>query len=198
MIAGVPAFTASRDLPFKTAAAVIRQVQETEHRWFAQGDPKSPVLPWMPFQPADFLSFVFECVPELGGREFLDVGCGPGTKMLLAKHFFGLEPCGIEISETMSVAAEEHGAVRTGDALLAPEGVYENFDLIWLYRPFRDPELEDQLEKRIMGEMKPGAILAGGAWENCPADSRWIPVVDDWELRRGAWLKPRPVSTLQL
>lgn len=198
MIAGVPAFTASRDLPFKTAAAVIRQVQETEHRWFAQGDPKSAVLPWMPFQPADFLSIVFECVPELNGHVFLDVGCGPGTKMQLASHFFGFDAWGVEIDPAMVKEAEKHGQVVCADALKAAPATYAFYDLIWLYRPFRDPALEDELEKRIMAEMKPGAILAGGAWENCPADSRWITVVDDWGLRRGAWMKPRPVSALEL
>lgn len=183
---------------FRAAQATIRVVQEDEQRWFRQGDPKSPFNPWMPFQPAEFLSIVFECVPELQGREFLDVGCGPGTKMRLAQAFFGLAPCGIEIDPDMATAAAVVGGVRTGDALNAPEGIYGNFDLIWLYRPFRDPELEEKLEARIMDEMKPGAILAGGAWETCPADHRWLTVVDDWELRRGAWMKPRPVVTLEL
>jgi SAM-dependent methyltransferase len=198
MTAGVPAFSPSSDQSFLKAAAVIRDVQETEHRWFAQGDPKSPVLPWMPFQPADFLSIVFECIPELTGREFLDTGCGPGTKMRLARHFFGMSCWGIEIDPAMADTARGHGNVICGDALQVPDGTYADCDLIWLYRPFRDPELEEKLEARIMDEMKPGAILAGGAWELCPADFRWHTVVDDWELRRGAWIKPRPVATLQL
>jgi trans-aconitate methyltransferase len=124
------------------------------------------------------------------GPRFLDVGCGPGTKMLLASRFFGLDAAGIEISPEMAGAAQAHGPVTTGDALQVPAGTYGQFDLIWLYRPFRDPELEEKLEARIMDEMKPGAILAGGAWEHCPADSRWHTVVDDWELRRGAWMRP--------
>jgi SAM-dependent methyltransferase len=183
---------------FTAAQKTIRNVQKEEHRWFAQGDPHSPTLPWMPFQPAEFLSILFECVPELAGREFLDVGCGPGTKMLLARDFFGMEACGIEINPEMAAAAEAVGGVRVGDALRVPDGVYENFDLIWLYRPFRDAQLEEQLEARIMDEMKPGAILAGAHWEICPADHRWIPVFDDWEIRRGAWMKPRPVTDLVL
>ncbi len=185
-----PAFAPPRDRPFRDAAAVIRQVQLTEAAWFKQGDPRSPYNPWMPFAPADFLWIAFECIPEMKGREFLDVGCGPGTKMLLARHFFGLEPSGIEIDPDMARAAQVHGGVRTADALLVAGGLYGNFDLIWLYRPFRDIAREAELEARIMDEMKPGAILAGGAWEICPADHGWIPVVDDWELRRGAWMKP--------
>jgi hypothetical protein len=57
-----------------------------------------------------------------------------------------------------------------------------------MYRPFRDRELQDRLEKKIFAEMKPGAILAGGAWENHPPND-WEIVIDDWEIRRGAWQK---------
>jgi SAM-dependent methyltransferase len=175
---------------FIRASVVIRQVQQTERQWFAQGDPKSPTLPWMPFQPAEFLSILFDCVPEMTGPGFLDVGCGPGTKMLLASHFYGLDVGGIEINPEMAAEAGKHGAVWNHDALQAPPGAYAHWDLIWLYRPFRDLLLEEQLEARITGEMKTGAILAGGSWEHCPAEFGWLPVMDDWELRRGAWMKP--------
>jgi SAM-dependent methyltransferase len=187
---GIPAFLPVSDQSAALTRAVIRHVQKTEHEWFAQGDPASPTLPWMPFQSADFLSIVFECVPELAGRNFLDVGCGPGTKMLLASHFYGLQAQGIEINSAMAAAAMPHGGVFPQDALEMAPGFYQSYDLIWLYRPFRGQELEEKLEQRIMTEMKPGAILAGGSWENCPSEHGWLPVVDDWELRRGAWMKP--------
>lgn len=188
----VPAFTPARDQQFLAAAAVIRDVQQAERRAFEQGDPTSPANPWMPFQAADFLSILFECIPEMGGRAFLDIGCGPGSKMRLASHFYGLDASGIEIDPGMAQQAELHGNVLHADALTAPPGTYAACDLIWLYRPFRAPELEDQLEQRVMAEMHPGAILAGGSWETCPGHfpHRWITVVDDWELRRGAWMKP--------
>lgn len=185
-----PVDTALSVSRFREAARVIREAQQTEALWFCQGDPRSPTNPWMPFQVADFLSIVFECVPEAAGYRFLDVGCGPGTKMLIASHFYGMDAAGIEIDPAMARAARAHGSVVCGDALQAPPGAFGTWDVIWLYRPFRDRDLERQLEKRIMDEMKPGAILAGGGWETCPADRRWITVVDDWELRRGAWMKP--------
>ncbi|HVT98893.1 MAG TPA: class I SAM-dependent methyltransferase [Acidobacteriaceae bacterium] len=186
-----PAFTPIADLQFTNLSLVIRQVQETEHRWFAQGDPKSPTLPWMPFQQSAFLAMLYDCIPEMSGRKFLDVGCGPGTKMQLAKHVYGLDVSGLEISPEMARAAGAVGTVTCVDALKAPRGTFSSYDLIWLYRPFRDSELEWLLESRIMKEMKPGAILAGGAWEICPADHKWVTVVDDWELRHGAWMKPQ-------
>lgn len=189
------AFAPARDQPFLTAAQVIRTVQKTEAKYLLHSngpngryDPR--VTPWMPFQPADFLSIVFECIPEMKGREFLDVGCGPGTKMLLAKQFYGLEPQGIEIDPVMAAEARAWGSVLHADALEMPREGYQGWDLIWLYRPFRDPQAEAQLEYLIKDAMKPGAILAGGGWETCPAIHGWYTVVDDWELRRGAWMKP--------
>lgn len=183
---------------FRATSAVISEVMGDEARWLAQGDPKSPTTPWMPFQPADFLAILFDCVAEMPGPAFLDVGCGPGTKLRLAEQVYGLDPWGIEIDPVMAAEAGKHGQVVCGDALKAAPGAYGTWDLIWLYRPFRDRDLEQQLEARIMDEMKPGAVLAGGAWETCPAELRWVPVVDDWELRRGAWMKPRPVTEVPL
>jgi SAM-dependent methyltransferase len=193
--------TVSEKTPFQFghAAAIIRHVQKTEAQYLLHGNRSDPqVTPWMPFQPAEFLSIVFECVPEMQGREFLDVGCGPGTKMLLARHFYGMGINGIEIDPVMAGEARRYGPVWAADALEMASDIYPAYDLIWLYRPFRDQALEQRLETRIMDEMKPGAILAGGGWETCPADHRWITVVDDWELRRGAWMKPRPVTDLKL
>lgn len=190
MTASVPAVTPAPDQQFQAAAAVIRDVQEEEHRWLRKGDARSPYLSWMPFQAGEFMSILFECVPQLYGRRFLDVGCGPGTKMQLARHFFGLEADGIEVSPEMAQAAQAHGTVTCLDALKeAPAGYYASFDLVWMYRPFRYKDLQFQLDCRVMKEMKPGAVLAGGQWEVCPGDLGWQPVVDDWELRRGAWMK---------
>lgn len=201
-----PAFTPATEQAFRQSASVIRGVQESEHQWFAQGDPLSHTLPWMPFQPADFLALLFECVPEMKGRDFLDVGCGPGTKMRLASHFFGLHACGIEIDQPMADHAKKFGDVWAANALDMPAGTYAGWDLIWLYRPFRDPDMEAMLEQRIISEMKPGAILAGASWETDPASLRWHTVFDDTLIApngqqvsaRGAWMKPRFRPTLML
>lgn len=184
---------------FADSARLIRDVQHAEHQWFKQGDPKSPYNPWMPFQPADFLAILFDCVGELRGNVFLDVGCGPGTKMALAAHFYGLEAWGIEIDPDMAQAAGQYGTVVCADALNSAPGAYAFYDLIWLYRPLRDVTLEWQLEQRIISEMKPGAILAGASWETDPASLHWVTVFDDYltdprtgalVASRGAWMKP--------
>jgi hypothetical protein len=166
----------------------FRWVTETEHRWMLHGAKDNVHTPFMPFQPADFLAIISECVAEIEGPMFLDVGSGPGTKMKLAQEFFGLTAHGIERDEVMAGEASRWNGLPTwpGDAL--DDDNYGDFDLIWLYRPFKDPEKQRQLEQKIYSEAKSGAIVAGGGLETQPEG--WIPIIDDWELRRGAWKKP--------
>lgn len=168
----------------------IRWAQEEEARLLLHGDRKDPVyLPFMPYQISDFTAVMIDCVAETHGPEFLDVGCGTGTKMVLAHELFGLEVSGIERDHEMWKTAQNRGTAIFGDAL-NPLLNYGLYDIIWLYRPFRDNDLEASLEGKIFTEMKSGAIVAGGAWEICPAALGWNTIVDDWELRRGAWMKP--------
>jgi SAM-dependent methyltransferase len=168
----------------------IRWAQCEEHRLLMHGDRTDPTyLPFMPYQIADFTAVMVDVVAETTGPKFLDVGCGTGTKMVLARELFGLEPWGVEIDPDMAARAANRGTVVPGDALNFPD--YRVFDIIWLYRPFRQPGFQRNLETLIRREMKPGAILAGGAWEMCPGDDGWSTIVDDWDdMRRGAWQKP--------
>ena len=172
----------------------LSQLAVIEHSWLMRNQVShtSPMLGWMPFQLADFAAMMVDVVQEAEGTKFLDVGCGPGTKVAMARLLFGLDASGIEIDTKMALEAAfllTEGEVYNGDALYWDDGFYSQFDILWLYRPFRSADLETRLEDRIRTEMKPGAILAGGAWET-PCPSGWLTVVDDWELRRGAWRKP--------
>jgi SAM-dependent methyltransferase len=205
-------------------AALVKDVQETEHRYNLTGERSAATLPFMPYQPADFIGIVWECMPAIVNMkpiwlpsllglahppykvyevpEFLDVGCGPGTKMAIAEKLFGFRVHGIEIDAGMAFDAATRLAatdadIEQGDAMDF-EG-YDGFDLIWLYRPYRDEALERELEQRIIDAMKPGAVLAGGSWETDPAELGWEPIVDDsiynqhgpGVIWRGAWRKPK-------
>lgn len=176
------------------AAAVrcaIREVAEDEAKYLLHGDRHDPVyLPWMPFQWADFTALLAECVAEAEGDIFCDIGAGPGTKMRLAKALFGLHAMGIERDELLAERALEmkSGLMVVADALTVPAEFWSGMDIIWMYRPFRDPDRERELERRVYAHMKPGAIFAGGALEAFPEN--WHIVVDDMDARRGAWKKP--------
>lgn len=173
----------------------LRWVEDEEHRLLMHGDRRDPItLPFMPFQPSAFTAIMFDVVAETNGPIFLDVGCGTGTKMALAKEVFGLTPWGIEIDRPMADQADARfpWAVIAEDARRSIcRSFYSQADIVWMYRPFRDPDAQTELEKFVMAEMKHGAILAGGKWQmdNPPP---WIPVVDDWDdhIKCGAWMKP--------
>ena len=178
---------------------LARWVAETEHEHLKTGDRRDPVtLPWMPYQPADFIAIMWDVMSEAGGSVFLDVGCGPGTKMAIAGQLLGLAAYGIEIDKVMAEQAGAHGAVYPGDALDVMMTIYAEADVIWLYRPFRDAAHEAKLEQLVIEAMKPGAILAGGSWETDVHALGWQVIVDDClvspdgsaKILRGAWMKP--------
>ena len=192
-------------------AVLVKNVQETEHKYLLHGPRHDPVRnPWMPYQPADFIGILWECLPEISFTAarppmFLDVGCGPGTKMDIAATLFAFSAYGIEADEAMAGVAQARfgDKVTCADALSGTRFLYDAFDVIWLYRPFRDPVSEARLEQKVIDGMKPGAILAGSSWEvNVPALG-WQPIVDDClispdghnQIIRGAWQKPRVIAS---
>ena len=95
---------------------------------------------------------------------FLDVGCGAGMKVLQAAQLFqtahGLEydPGYVEAAEAMlRVSGEGRCAVFHADALTFDR--YDDYDVIYFYRPMRNEALLEQLEKRIVSAARPGTIL---------------------------------------
>ena len=176
---------------------LVNWVGETEYANLKLGNRLDPVVtPFMPWQPADFLGIMWDVMGEASGPVFIDVGCGPGTKMRIAAELLALEPFGVEIDVDMAKAAKAWGHVYKGDALNLTS-IYARADIIWLYRPFRDAAREARLEQLIIAQMKPGAILAGGSWETDIPSLGWQPVVDDCiispdgkaQIWRGAWKK---------
>lgn len=90
---------------------------------------------------------------------FLDVGCGIGTKLLLAELMFpGLKCEGIESHPTIAKVAWTLGArVKIADAFEYDE--YDRFDIVFAYRPCSDFDMESRLERRVMDCMREGAVL---------------------------------------
>jgi len=181
---------------FKYSAAIPSIVQATlkaadEDEWAfnLQGGDKLR-LGWMPFQMADFVAIMSEVVREANGFDFCEIGSGIGTKLSVASVLFGLSVEGIEYDETLATVSNQknRGHVRVGDALQYPY-TYGSFDIIWMYRVFRDVVLQDELEQRIYREMQSGGIFAGAALQHAP--DGWEIIVDDFDTgNRGAWKKP--------
>jgi trans-aconitate methyltransferase len=144
-------------------------------------------LPFMPFSIPAFIALLAEALPEAPGSRFLDIGCGPGTKMLIAQDLFGLHAVGIDRVPEYVTAARLLG-LNASEADAADYGNYAGYDILWFYRPIRDPGLQAALEKTVWDQMAPGAVVIGANLEAPPPDHHVI--LDDWERKRGIWMRP--------
>ncbi|MEP3344932.1 MAG: hypothetical protein ABJN34_14770 [Litoreibacter sp.] len=102
------------------------------------------------------------------GREkaprFLDVGCGGGTKIWAALPFFpdarGLEnnPTQVQVGAAAmaKLNAPDHCIIDT-DARNFTD--YANYDVIYFYRPLKDPDGLKEMENTILRQARPGTIL---------------------------------------
>ena len=180
---------------FGEIAAAIEQAQLVSSAW--QGkitqDPASRerATGWMPYNLFEFGMLLLECYTWAPGNTLLEIGCGPGPNMMLARAL-GWKARGIEINDQMAAEARAHGfTVYGGDAARYPG--YGNQDAVWFNRVFRDRELQAALERTVWEEMAPGAVAICANLEAPPPPSWWI-VNDSWGgvegLRRGVWAKP--------
>lgn len=104
---------------------------------------------------------------------FLDVGCGIGTKLLLAQRA-GLTTNGIEIRPRYAAMAMKMapgtnlmwGDVREIDV------PWSAFDIVFCYSPLDEPD-ESELEARIAREMRPDAVCMM-AYRNMPEPWRKV------------------------
>lgn len=143
-------------------AATIEALNQTilalERRWIPP-DPKNPnYYGYIPLNVRWFIEgmeVAMRCHP---GRGFLDVGCGIGTKMLIARHL-GYEVSGIEVHAPYAEVARElcPGAnIEVADAF---DVNHFDADVVYVYRPCRGDELEGRLERHVVANMNPGALI---------------------------------------
>jgi SAM-dependent methyltransferase len=107
---------------------------------------------------------VLAALGRTGEARFLDVGCGAGTKVVLAAAFFA-HADGLELDPGYAAVAGRllgtRHAPRTG--LLAGDALafdaYAGYDVIYFYQPMRDDTKLAALERRIALAAKPGTVL---------------------------------------
>ena len=139
---------------------------------------------------ARYLNLDPEAVPEPPLR-LLDVGCGIGNVLLIAEQF-GFDVYGIEKDEySFPIAAKLIGEDRIAQAdIWAYEG-YNEYDVIYYYRPFSGREQQLRFEKLIEDSMKTGGILIANHKnsEAIAQDSRFkrlSPSLPIWQKIRAA------------
>jgi len=115
------------------------------------------------FIPCDvegFLNVLVQTIDILGEdktKKFLDVGCGIGTKMLLASSAFDVY--GIEVRNKYIQVAKTLGMEQVFELNALDFCHYCDFDVIYFFTPIRNKELEKQLEIKIYTDAKDGAII---------------------------------------
>jgi len=175
---------------YRKLARTLREIALLDHAWRADpaGHDDIKSTPWMPFEIHAFIALVAEALPELQGGKFLEVGCGIGTRMKVARDFFGLDVHGFDrVPEYVQQAKNLDLDAWEADAL-EYEG-YGDYNVLWFNRPFRDQALQAQLEERVWGRMRSGAVVICANLNEKPPPE-WFIVLDDWEVRRGIWQKP--------
>lgn len=91
--------------------------------------------------------------------KFLDVGCGIGTKLVLANND-GWQVTGLDIRpEFLAEAAKLCPEAALIEADAREFNSYGDYDFIYCYRPLVDDEAEDRLEEQIVSQLKTGAWL---------------------------------------
>lgn len=177
----------------------LRQIHALEQSWNAHRVtyPRDDAVPFLPFPIPQFISMLADAVmaapttwsEELGVSApvtFLDVGCGPGTKVRLAEALFGMKGYGIDIVPAFVAEAQGVGvSAILYDAFYYAD--YGKYDILWVNRP---STLQDDLEKIICEGMRGDAVLMAGNWRHDPAEFGLEMVAQEYERPVcGVWRK---------
>jgi SAM-dependent methyltransferase len=93
-------------------------------------------------------------------HKFIDVGCGIGTKVIIARQFFNAY--GLELSKkycevSKKMFPRKDNRIINCNALTFKK--YKMFDIIYYYCPISDSVIQRKLEQRIFRNAKPGAMI---------------------------------------
>lgn len=121
--------------------------------------PDNRRFPYIAYSPAGFVATMAPLYAQ-GCRSFLDVGCGIGIKLLLARMLGFETVVGVEIDDGYAAIA----ASLVPEALLVVEdafdfGRYDEFDVIYSFHPCVDVREQQRLERVIAERARAGAVL---------------------------------------
>lgn len=135
--------------------ALDQTIMRLEAGWFtAHGDDTGFDLHPLPM--AEFLAGMAAC-GEPGS--FLDLGCGVGTKLLVA-HMLGWQVTGVErhpdyAEAAMRLVPEAYVVV----ADVREQADLTGYDVVFSYRLMVDVEAQHELNRLIVSRMRPGALF---------------------------------------
>lgn len=150
--------------------AAFNTMLRLEKRWIPQvsGKGREHSFPYVPYPLGLFFSalqtarthFMQFDQERTEPRRFLDVGCGIGTKVVLACQL-GWSGDGLDFVPEYVEAARE--LVTNGSRIFQANalqfGEYESYDLVYAYRPLMTDERMAELVAYICDNTRPGTLL---------------------------------------
>ncbi len=126
-------------------------------------DPDPDMWRWSPLEIAEFARMleVARSLAMDGLRRltFMEAGSGIGTKLYLAHYHFGMSAVGYEISDDYLAKAQELNVKTVKCDLREEDPPWEDADIAYIARPFKDDKYETEWERKVMDRMRPGAVL---------------------------------------
>jgi SAM-dependent methyltransferase len=145
-----------------TLQAKLQEMTDLDNAWLKRHRvlrQNTQVYGWEPYPPAEFVRLLYIAMARNQGP-FIDLGCGIGTKVLLAEAI-GLKALGVELFPAYAAEAKRLGAnvVRWDLRDGPPDPTIRKCGIVYINHPFRDTVAEDILELRVQEVMAPGAVL---------------------------------------
>jgi SAM-dependent methyltransferase len=98
------------------------------------------------------------------GGSFLDVGCGGGIKVLAARRFFK-KTSGLEFDRNYAARARKllREAGQGGSRIIRANAMtyrkYEDYDVVFMFRPMSDGEQLKLLEQQVIDRVRPRTVI---------------------------------------
>ncbi len=151
---------------FNAAFSALERVASGPDRALENAGDSHAFIPLKPDQFISLLHFAWRLLATLNrldNARFLDVGCGAGAKLFIARQFFPIIH-GIELEETyversQFFFSEGAGDIQIERADALEYSMYGDFDVVYYYIPLRNHELQRRLEAKIWSDVRPGTIV---------------------------------------
>lgn len=135
-------------------------IERLEAAWLpAEWFPRAELHWYEPLRVDHFLEALEMATAHAPGRKYLEVGCGIGTKLVLARSL-GLDVTGIEIREPY-VAAARYLSPETNVLLGDARGFdnYRDYDIVYAYRPVVGEAGQAAFEEYLARALRTDAVL---------------------------------------
>jgi SAM-dependent methyltransferase len=158
------------DAQFLKASALLQELIAMEATW-TDTEPERDEWRYRPYPLGKFGRLLWLAVQEWDkthsvNADFLEIGCGPGTKVVFVNVVFRLDADGFDIVPKYIEAAKQLAEARDADVGLtvldAMSADYSETAIIFNNRPFRDLDLQAKLDQKIYAEMSTGSLLMMG------------------------------------